>query len=396
MAFLSQFATDSTGIDAPETSWNLFRVPEIDQRLHDLNILSPVFYKMLEMLPAEEPSDQARYNWAEDDIPTRITSINHGGGYSAVAASIVVADASVFVPGTVILSADHDEIILVDTVTVGTNTLTITRGHQGSTAAILDDAEVLIDMGYSLGEGGNAPTAKHKIPTEVWNYIEMFSRTFDITELQNSTDMRYNVAKVSRETLEKAFEIRRDINEKLIYGLRNKGTNAAGETAYYTGGFYEFATENAITASKAALGWSDLWAFDAAYTPTSSSPRKALICGSGVYETLANIGYTNANSFYRQEWSSELGVFVMRIVLPSGNEIDVVKDRYTFDAARSRENDGILVDSRHVGLKWKSEWGLKWKQNIQDNDAHIRRDEIYGAVGFKLKHPDVHGTLTLT
>jgi len=391
MAFLSQFVTDSSGIGAPETAFNLFRVPEIDERLRELNITSPVFYKILEMLPDEETSMQPRFNWAEDDIPARITAVNHGGGYSAVAVSIEVDDGTIFVQGSTFRTMTHNELIHVDS--ISGNILTITRGYQGSTAAIIDDDEVLLDLGYALGESGSAPDARHKIPEEKWNYIEMFSRTFEISELQNSTDMRYDVAKVSRETLEKAFNIRRDISEKLLWGLRAKGTNYNSEVVYQTNGFYALATSNAISTAKAGMTWEDLWTFEDAFTPTASSNRKVLLCGSGVYETLAKISYDKTTF---SEYNEVLGVQVLRIVLPSGNEVDVVKDRYTFTSDTGQEDKGILIDTAHIKSKWMNEWGLKWKQNIQSNDAHVRKDEIYGAMGLKLVHPDVHGTITLT
>lgn len=392
MANLSQFLTDSTGIAAPETAWNIFRNPDIDSQLHELNIKSPVFYKILEMLPDEEDAIQARYDWAEQDVPTNFTKINNGGGYSAVATSLNVDDGTIFLIGHVIRSMTHNELILITNI-VG-NTLTVTRGHAGSTAAILDDDEVLLDLGFQLGEADAAPGATGYVPTEKYNYCEMFSRKFNISELQNSTDVRYNVGKLARETLMKAFEIRRDMSYKLLYGKRNKGTNAASKTYYSTGGFYEFATSNSISVAAASLSWQSFYqTFEAAFVPTASSAKKILLCGAGVTQTVAKIAFDKTTF---QEYNQTLGQVVNTITLPSGHQIEMIHDPYTFNTNYGTQNKGILIDTAAVNLKWMNGWRLQWKQNVQANDSHTRQDEIYGMCGLKLTLPDLHGSISLT
>ncbi len=394
MANLSRFLTDSTGISAPETAWNIFRNPDIDARLKELNILSPVFYKMLEMLSIEEDATQPRYDWGEDDIPANTSAVNHGGGYSAVATSVVVDDATAFVAGDVVRSMTHNELILITNVVDATNTLTIVRGHAGSTGAILSDDEVLLAVGNQLGENDTAPASRSKIPVEKYNYIEMFSRTFEVSELQQSTDMKYNVGTISKETLEKAFVIRRDMANALLYGKRYKGTNHNSKTYYSTGGFYEFATLNGLSTASAGLTWATLYGWaEAIFTPTASSARKTLICGQGVAQAITKIAYDKTTF---AGYNEVLGQQVNILRLPSGREIEIVQDPYTFNTTNGTSSKGILVDTAHIGLKWKSGWRLQWKQNTQANNVHGRIDEIYGACGLKLALPSVHGSISLT
>ncbi len=394
MAYVSNFLTDTAGITAPETSWNVFRNPDIDNRLYELNIYSSVYYKILELLTEEEDAKQPRFDWAEDDIPARTTAVNNVGGYANNATSIVVDDSTVFIIGHVIRSMTHNELLLITDINDSTKTLTVTRGYAGSSAAVLDNNEVLMDMGMVLGENGDAPNARGKIPTEKYNYIEMKSRTFAISELQQTTDMRYDVGKIPRETLEKAFSIRRDFAMALLYGKRSKTTAADGNTAYTTGGFYEFATENGLSTSASGLTWTTLYGWaEEAFIPTESSPRKILLCGSGVAQAITQIAYDKTRF---AEYNDVLGQQVNILRLPSGNEIEIIQDPYTFSSSFGTEKKGILIDTKHISLKWKEGWRLRWKQNIQNNYTHGRKDEIYGACGLKLKHPEVHGTITLT
>lgn len=394
MAYLSRFVTDSTGMAAPETNWNLFRNPDIDNRLHELNVPTPVFYKVLEMLSSEEDATQARFDWIENDIPARVTTVNHGGGYSAVATSIVVADATIFVAGHVMRSMTHNELILITGVTDGTNTLAITRAHAGSTGAILDDGEKLLDLGFQLGENGAAPAGRSKIGTEEYNYCEMKSRLFEISELQSSTDMRTAIGTIPYETMEKAFSIRRDFSDVLLYGRRNKGTNHLGEVCYNTGGFYQFATSNGLSTAASGLSWPTLYGWaETPFIPTGSSPRKTLICGQTVAQAITKIAYDKTTF---AGYNEILGQQVNILRLPSGREIEIVQDPYLFHTDRGTQNKGILVDTAHMSLKWKRGWRLQWKQNVQANDVHGRKDEVYGACGLKLTNPTLHGTISLS
>jgi len=394
MPYTSTFLTDTTGMAAPETVWNIFRNPDIDNRLRELNVYGPVYYKVLEMLSEEEDAKQARFDWSEDDVPARTTAINNAAGYTASDTSIVVDDATIFVAGHVCRSMTHNELILITAVNDTTNTLTVSRGYAGSTADILSDNEVLLDLGYMLGENGSAPAARGKIASEEYNYIEMKSRTFAISELQNTTDMRYNIGTIPRETLEKAFSIRRDFATALLYSRRAKTTDYAGNTAYSTGGFYQFATSNGLTTAAAGLTWPTLYGWaEPAFEPTESSARKTLLCGQAVAQAITKIAYDKTTF---AGYNDVLGQQVNILRLPSGNEIEIVQDPHTFSSRDGTQAKGILLDTAHIALKWKSGWRLKWKQNIQDNALHGRKDEIYGACGLKLVHPSVHGSITLT
>jgi len=36
---------------------------------------------------------------------------------------------------------------------------------------------------------------------------------------------------------------------------------------------------------------------------------------------------------------------------------------------------------------------LSWRPNVQDNDSHVRKDEIWGTAGLCLKHAGTHGVV---
>ncbi len=388
--------TTATGIEDPATSWNIFRDPDIANRLFELNMKSPVFYTMLELAPNLDPCDQTRFFWAEDDVLKHFSKVNNGAGYiddtAGSSTPIIVDDASLFRVNDAVINRATDEKMLVTSINDGTDTLTCTRGHQGSTTEAGTDEDVILVLHTEVVEGGDVPASISYVPGEVYNYISQFARTFEISEIQQNTDVRYNIGKVSRETLIQAFEIRRDIANQFVYGSRAVGT-IGGDNYFSSKGFYDFATYNALSAVGASLTWADFYTdFEPAFTPTASSPTKTLICGALVSQSIAKVAFDKTTF---SGYVDVLGNRVRRVVLPSGNAIDVVYDPIMFDSDAGDAGKGILVDQAYIGIRWLEGMELKWRQNLPTTKFK-RTDVLYGAAGLMLKHPKLHGTIVLT
>ena len=382
--------TTSTGVDAKADNYNLWRNEDIDSRLYELNIATPVFYKILELAVPRSTTVQARFDWGEDDIIQDHSAINNTGGYDAVATSIVVDDGSIFRVNDAVYAPSTGEIMLVTA--ISTNTLTVTRGWQGSTGAIIADDAVLLILHFELEEGGNAPTALASIPAEKYNYISQFSRTVNVTELNDNTDIRFNISQLSYQTMKEAFQIRKDIGKQFMWGKRAKGSITGN--VYNTGGVAYWMTSNGLSAVGANLTWADFNNnFMQAFEPTGSSPSKLLVCGPDVYADIDNIthGKTTFSGYV-----DTLGAVVKRIVLSGGYTIDIVPDPYTFRRDLGLQNKGYLMDTAYMQTRVMNGMDLQWKQNIQSPSAHVRTDEIYGAMGLQIENPTLHGSITLS
>ncbi len=175
----------------------------------------------------------------EDTYGASRTQLN--GAVLAAATSFVVDDASIYAPGDVILAVDattsNQEQILVTVVTVGTNTLTVTRG-QGTTAINLADNSWLYRIGNSNSEGADTRTANTTNKVIQTNYTQIFRTPFALTNTEASTvmwtgdEMRYQNTK-------KGVEHALDIERALWFGNKLETTGANGLAQRYTGGVIE-------------------------------------------------------------------------------------------------------------------------------------------------------------
>jgi len=383
---ISQVTTTTTGINHPATAWNVFRNADIDTRLAELNYKTPVFYNMLQAFGGDsDTTSNPRFDWGEEDIPVNITAAD--GAELIDAVSMDVIDGSIIRAGDIIRNMTTNELIRVTA--VSTNTLTITRGWSGSTAVAIGDEDIIMVMHFSLGEGGDAPEAITAVAGSGYNYTSFFSRTFEMSELNNDTDVRFNLNQVSDETMKKAFEIRRDISNQLMYGKRAL-TVVSGQNHYESNGFRSIMNGASLlsTPDVSEQTWRSLNAlFLPAFEPNSSSDSKMLICGTGLMGQVNKL--VDDKTTYTKN-SKTLGGGGKRKKIDSGQTVDMIFDRYTFNADVGASLNGALIDQAHVGLKWMQGWGLTWKQNIQDNHAHVRKDEIYGGVGLLLKNNATH------
>ena len=114
---------------------------------------------LLAMANSESTNDP-KYNHFRDELPTRTMVVN--GALNDSATSLVLdADTSnnpLIVPGAILHNPTTGENVRVTAMNTGTNTATIVRGV-GSTAAAIDDNEVLAIVGFADTEGGTSPTA---------------------------------------------------------------------------------------------------------------------------------------------------------------------------------------------------------------------------------------------
>jgi hypothetical protein len=98
------------------------------------------------------------------------TYINLAAGYSASATSIVVDDSELVPKYSLVKVPRTGEIFWVTAVTASTDTLTVTRGYAGTTAAILLDNDELIILGPAYPENSSSGDIITAQPSYTYNY----------------------------------------------------------------------------------------------------------------------------------------------------------------------------------------------------------------------------------
>lgn len=125
------------------------------------------------------PTNQTSYSWIEDEHISGNTTVVTGG--NTVATSLVVADVNIWMPNTIIMNEVTGEFMLVTALDSTTNTITVLRGLNGTTAATVTAADTLQSIGTAHAEGSDRPAAVSQKGEERTNYVQIFKNGWAIT-----------------------------------------------------------------------------------------------------------------------------------------------------------------------------------------------------------------------
>jgi len=390
------YTTRTTGVDVFDTD-NLFRQRDIDSQIAMLNEDNGTFLKALDLWSTKEPATQPVYYWVEDELLPIHTKVNLAAGYSASATSIVVDDARLFIENSEVHVPRTLENIRVTGVVYSTNTLTVTRGWNGSPAAALLDNDELISGIAHLPELADANEGTGRVPsTEKFNYISVFSESFKISDLQNVCQMIDvgvgKVATVEWEVVNKMFEIKRKVNKALIFQHRGTTTTADG-TIYCSQGFLHYINDNVLNLGdkNENLTWPILSAFlDQLFDPTASSSEKLCNAGPQLFGAVLRMS-RDMSSEPDVYFHPDLQTDVIVVHTEEGNVVMFARDKRGFPIEEGLAGWGIIVDMAYAAKKEMAGLPMTWKREIQAAKSHFRQDEYWGSFSLELRHPDTHG-----
>jgi len=387
------YTTQTSGIAVGDND-QFFRIRDIDQQIKELNMDGGIFYKVLNMLPSETPASQVKYEWAEDDVPAVSTKINNASGYSAVATGLTVDDSLGLIVNSIVQVAETKEIMYVTAVPTST-TITVVRGFSGSTPAAISDNDTLLFHGDQLPERAVANVNNGSTPTQFYNYIQRWSSGVQVTDIQNAIEMLDGVGQMPREIVRQTIKMKRQINNALIRGRRNaivSPVSADDGFVYTTQGFEGYITTNELdlASDNGNLSWEAINSFaNPLFTATSSSPSKMVLCGEILFSAFTKLAF---DRFQPATFEPTLGATLQTIMTDQGGKLDIVLDKYGFPAGPT-SGEGIVIDLAHVTLKELQGQPLTWRANVENNNAHVRQDELWGTASLKLSHESTMGKI---
>jgi len=385
--YLGGLATDSSNIDAVNRNW--YRMDELDENVRMLNQPNLEFHKLLSMIGKGKQKIQPKYGIVRSDVPRIKTRIDDSSGYTTADTALTVKDASVFTEGTVIQNEETGEQMKVTSVD-STTQITVTRGFLNSPTVAISDDDTLVGLNPALGEKGKAHLTNGFLPSLSWNYISFWAVKAQITEMQQNTDMRFSIG--FSDNLKKAyFQEKMRINYALMYSRRGYEDNATDGRFYYTAGFEQQVQSNVfdISSANGILTWpyfNHIGERVAANNTSSSS--KILLVGQRLWSAIQTISY---NRVMRNEYDQSIGTNVMNIQTDTGITFDVMLDRHLFTGNKS--GDGAIIDSNFIEMVDFKGFEDQVRPEIQDNDAHVREDEIFGSYGLTVYNEENHGII---
>ena len=395
MAISTQpFNTQLSGIAVSTGAYDqtdLLRIPSVDPNFYYSN-KGNMFYKLLEFLGATEVVDQPRHEFHNDDKFDTVTAPN--ADYNSSVTTVVVTDAIV-IPRMVLYNTTTAEALYVTAVSGAS--LTVVRGHQGTTAAaIVAATDKLIILESSLPEGADAGDGVAKLPTKDYAVVSMFSETMSQTDLQKQTNMIAEVGKISGQFQDYNWKLMEQCDNALRWSTRDIDTSTDSDgTLYYTGGFASTVTTNDISLI-GELNWQDFNdEFNAIFDQTESSPTKWLICGPTLYDKINKISWDHFVVDGTDAFQSVLGDRIQKIQLSGGGVIVLVRDPYGFSTAKNSAHKGFLIDPAYISMLKMKGFDLVWR-DVTENKSHTEEIEGFGSCGLKIVREDQHATVDWT
>jgi len=363
---------------------------------------------LMSRLPAER-TDNTIYNWWERNPVRRSFYINNAGAaYDETTTSIVVDDGASS-PGTAVWQVLNKDAFLISDVSgeiirvtadPETNTLTVARGVNGTTAAATGVANNALWTLISTAkdEGADPVKASYEQPEYLTNHIQTFNSTvFLANSLKNNvlrTDKEGQVNQLISQQLEK---IANDIEFQFLVGGKGQETGTNGKV-YTTGGLKAAldaaaAADTTLTANilagngssgntlKSVKDWMSSFM-------TNGSDTKLALCGPKAYSAISDYANTAAGGFrIMNNEGNVFGMNITNIQTPFG-ELSLAMHPLLKNAVAF--NDWMfVVDLQLIAMKVQEE--LLYEDNIQLPGQDSYKGQFRAKLGLKQKFAGAFG-----
>ena len=202
-------------------------LPEIAEDVADLiAIVSPYETPLLDHLGDPQRSATSTvHEWLEDTLLPNTDTLD--GSAAAGDNLIGVVHGSRFRVGDQLRAEGSAEVILVTAVTG--ETLTVTRGYGGTTAANIADETTLHILGNAALEGADAPAARFTTRTRRLNTTQIFTAAVEVSGSQLAARQLALADEMDYQKTERLRELVRDLENCVINGVSATGPNAVGD-----------------------------------------------------------------------------------------------------------------------------------------------------------------------
>jgi hypothetical protein len=179
----------------------------------EILLLNPHQTPLLNLLGFADAVTQTTHQWFEDEMINDETKVN--GAKLVSDTSVVVVDGSIFRANDVIKIGEE----LLKVTAVATNTLTVTRGYAGTTAAAIAD-QAKVEFQFSEGvEGADARAARYKARAPKTNKTQIFDDSISLSGTAQAVQ-QYGIGDLYEyEKQKKQLELALQLEKALINGV---------------------------------------------------------------------------------------------------------------------------------------------------------------------------------
>lgn len=324
---------------------------------------------------------QAKFNHLYSDQIALWSQVTTGG--NSAAATIIVADGTVFNVNDVVVDTATSEHLLVTA--VSTNTLTITRAFGSTSAATITATDYIVNLGSSFAEGGSAPDPLMLLETESFNYTQIFKQAVGVTGTAAASEF-YVGPELPKRKAQALRDLKRKMEYASLFGEIYGGSLTGNQPQRTTRGL-----NAAITTNRFAIaGTLSQDYFVQSVLPDSGrygSGKKVIYCGVNMLKCFADWGLDRLQTFTSD---SMLGFKAREYISPF---VDLMIVRHKM-LEGPYAGYAFIVDpenSYRVDLNKRS---LAYQENIQAPDYDGQKDQWLTESGFEFPLEKSHAVLT--
>jgi len=198
-------------------------LPELAEDVSDIiGIVSPHETPLLDHLGDPGRSAMSTvHEWIEDTLLPNASAVDQTSftPSATTETQIVVDDIGVFREGDLVRPGGSGEVMLVQSVDTGTDTITVGRGYGATTAVALADDMELDVLGNAALEGSDAPEARFTNRVRRSNYTQIFTAGIDVSGSLQAARAHGISDEVDYQKQERMRELLRDLENCVLNGV---------------------------------------------------------------------------------------------------------------------------------------------------------------------------------
>lgn len=271
------------------------------------------FFALSSGMPSENATDTIIHWFEEAHLSGRTTSAET---INSSATDFDVVDASVYVPGVILMDEATGEYVFVTA--VSGNNVTIVRGFAGTTADAITSGDGIQRIGTAHEEGSAKPVAVANQGYPRFNYMQTFRQAWNITGTAMAIQY-YTGGKDAKNRRDASLMHAEDIERSMFWGRKTVGV-VNGVRFSTMDGLDAMVTTNVVPAG-GTTDWTDVDDFLRAIFEKNikGKPNERIaFCGNGALSVINGIARIEG-AIWLDVGATEFGLNVNRWITPYGN-----------------------------------------------------------------------------
>lgn len=334
-----------------------------------------------------ETQTEVEGKWLEDSPIPEWFALSAGINNVVTSAVLTAGTGQFVLPPTLFRNMDTGEVVFVSA--IATDTITISRGWGGTTAAAMTTSDRLLNLRNNQAQASaTAPQSLATLKATKSNFAQIVTHTVKVDKTLEAVEL-YGGSERLYQRQKQSTEHARSWEQLLLHG--QKGSNIAGATPTFTaGGLDNYVTSNVLSAS-GVLPESQFMGYLYSVFRFAVKPgkkRKALYSSAELVNTINSWGTAKLQTTPNADKASQRYGIDIREYVSGFGQLSVILHPLLENGAAGR---GYIVDHDGVAIRYLRPTTMS--TNVQAPEADFYMDKILTQASFRVAMELTHGVI---